>query len=249
MLDEGRIHEKLIVRPWPQPALCASASPLSERSIVMSSELQPHAHHVTVPSHDGQPLPTAPEPHALQLLERRRSLPLRSLVGPGPMPAELERMLAIAARVPDHGRLVPWRFIVLEGDARTCAGDRLDALYGVQNPQRPADKEHMWRDYLLRAPLTVVLVSRPDPGAKIPVLNQVLSVGAAGMNLLNAAEAMGYSALWLLKWPGRDRDAAALLGVGAGESVAGFIHIGRPAERVADRPRPALAEVVTRWRP
>lgn len=179
-------------------------------------------------------------------MEHRRSPPLRSLVGPGPDPATLDRMLAIAARVPDHGRLVPWRFIVLEGDARAAAGDRLDALYARQVPDRPAEKAHMWRDYLLRAPVTVVLVSRPDPVAKIPVFNQVLSAGAAGMNLMLAAEALGFSALWLLKWPGRDREAAALLGVGEGETVAGFFHIGRPAERVADRPRPSLAQVVTR---
>ncbi|MFG1480216.1 nitroreductase [Xanthobacter sp. V4C-4] len=215
----------------------------------MSAGSQPHAHSATPPAHGGQPLPIQPVPEALELLERRRSLPLRSLVGPGPDAATLDRMLAVAARVPDHGRLVPWRFIVLEGAARVVAGDRLDALYARQTLERPAEKAHMWRDYLLRAPVTVVLVSRPDTAAKIPVFNQVLSAGAAGMNLMAAAEALGFSALWLLKWPGRDPEAAALLGVGAGESVAGFFHIGRPAERVADRPRPALDQVVTRFTP
>lgn len=214
----------------------------------MSQRQQPHVHQGAALQHDGAPLDTVPVPQALALLEQRRSLPLRALVEPGPRPEELDRMLAIAARVPDHGRLVPWRFIVLEGEARAVAGERLDALYGFQNPDRPAEKAHMWRDYLLRAPLTVVLVSRPDPEAKIPVLNQVLSAGAAGMNLIHAAEALGFSALWLLKWPGRDRQAAALLGVAPGETVAGFFHIGRPALRAEDRPRPALAEVVTHWR-
>lgn len=157
-------------------------------------------------------------------------------------------MLAVAARVPDHGRLVPWRFIVLEGEARAEAGDRLDALYAAKNPGLAPEKAHMWRDYLLRAPVTVVAVSRPDPAAKVPVLNQLLSAGAACMNLVLAATALGFSALWLLKWPGRDLEAAALLGVAPGEQVAGFIHIGRPAARVEDRPRPRLDEVVTRWR-
>ena len=185
----------------------------------------------------------------LALLEARRSLPLRALVPPGPDPAALARMLAVAARVPDHGRLVPWRFIVIEGEARRAAGARLDALYLAQNPELAPDKRRMWHDYLLRAPVTVVVVSRPDPASRIPVFNQVLSAGAAAMNLICAATALGFGAHWLLKWPGRDKAAAALLGVGDGEQVAGFIHIGSPAETPPDRPRPAPADVVTRWRP
>ncbi|MEP9354935.1 nitroreductase [Xanthobacter sp. KR7-65] len=196
------------------------------------------------------PLADVPvSPQTLELLEARRSLPLRALLEPGPSPDELDRMLAIAARVPDHGRLVPWRFIVLEGDARAAAGAQLDELYAVRNPGLTPDKSRMWQDYLTRAPLTVVVVSRADPAAKIPELNQVLSAGAACMNLVVAATALGYSALWLLKWPGRDREAAALLGVTETEKVAGFIHIGRPAVRPEDRPRPSLAQVVTRWTP
>lgn len=208
-----------------------------------------HGHAHGAASFDGPPLVMQPSPETLALLERRRSLPLRALLAPGPVPEELDRMLAIAARVPDHGRLVPWRFIVLEGAAREVAGDRLDALYATQNPGLASEKAHMWRDYLLRAPVTVVVVSRADPAAKIPELNQVLSAGAACMNLILAAHALGYSALWLLKWPGRDPAAAALLGVGEGEKVAGFIHIGRPATQVEDRPRPKIADVVMRYTP
>lgn len=196
------------------------------------------------------PLADVPvSPQTLALLETRRSLPLRALLEPGPTPAELDRMLAIATRVPDHGRLEPWRFIVLEGAAREAAGARLDALYGARNPGLAPDKSRMWRDYLMRAPVTVVVVSRADPAAKVPELNQLLSAGAACMNLVVAATALGFSALWLLKWPGRDPDAAELLGVAAHEKVAGFIHIGRPATRPPDRPRPALDAVVTRWQP
>lgn len=204
--------------------------------------------HGGAPSHAGVAIPAPRHDDALALLEQRRSLPLRSLVAPGPSPEELTRLLAIAARVPDHGRLAPWRFIVLAGAARAEAGDRLDALYLTQNPDLPAAKADMWRLYLLRAPITVVLVSRPDPTAKVPVFNQILSAGAAGMALVTAATAMGYAAQWLLKWPGRDPAAAALLGVGAGEQVAGFIHLGSPAERVDDRARPDLASLVTYWR-
>ena len=158
-------------------------------------------------------------------------------------------MLTIAARVPDHGRLVPWRFIVLEGEARDAAGQRFDALYKVQNPDLPPEKATMWRDYLMRAPVTVVVVSRPDPAAKIPVFNQILSAGACCMNLVAAATMLGYGAQWLLKWPGRDPRAAALLGVSEGEQVVGFVHLGSPGAQVEDRPRPKLADVVTRWQP
>ncbi|MDI4665178.1 nitroreductase [Xanthobacter autotrophicus] len=209
----------------------------------------PRHHHQPAATAPLEPIAIAPSDQTLALLETRRSLPLRALVEPGPDAAALDRMLAIAARVPDHGRLVPWRFIVLEGEARAAAGDRLDALYAAQNPGLGPDKAHMWRDYLLRAPVTVVVVSRTDAAAKIPAFNQILSAGAAAMNLVVAATAMGFSALWLLKWPGRDPDAAALLGVDAAEKVAGFIHIGRPAARAEDRPRPSLDAVVTRWHP
>lgn len=212
-----------------------------------------HGHaqgHSTAPAADaGAPADLPPLPDMLARLEARRSAPLRGLVEPGPTPEELDRLLRLAARVPDHGRLVPWRFIVLAGDARRALGERLDALYARQNPGLPAAKADMWTLYLSRAPLTVVLVSRPDGGAKVPEWNQVLSAGAAGMALTVAASAMGFATQWLLKWPGRDAEVAALLGVTAPERIAGFIHVGRPAQASEDRPRPALDEVVSYWAP
>ncbi|MFK8251383.1 nitroreductase family protein [Ancylobacter terrae] len=209
-----------------------------------------HHHH-----HDATAEPETPaEPLAIPactaMLERlaaRRSVPLRTLAGPGPTPGELERMLTLATRVPDHGQLVPWRFILIEGEARRALGAKLDALYARQQPEMAAGKGDMWTLYLARAPLTIVLVSRPDPASKVPVWNQQLSAGAAGMALTVAASALGFATQWLLKWPGRDREAAALLGVGDGERVAGFIHVGRPTRTAPERPRPALARVVTRW--
>lgn len=191
----------------------------------------------------------APVPAMLDVLERRRSVPLRAF-SPEPIPpADLRRMLAIAARVPDHGRLVPWRFIVIEGETREEAGRRLDALYAAQNPDLAEAKRDVWTLYMLRAPVSVLIVSRPDPTSKIPEWDQILSSGCAGMNLLNAAAALGYAAQWLIKWPVRDQDAAALLGVAPSERVAAFIHLGRPTARQADRPRPDLDEIVTWWRP
>ncbi len=209
-----------------------------------------HGHHpsAALPA-DARPLAVPPSEEMLARLEARRSAPLRGLVEPGPTPEELERLLRLSTRVPDHGRLVPWRFIVVEGDARRVLGERLDALYARQNPGLPAAKADMWTLYMMRAPLTVVLVSRPDAAAKVPEWNQVLSAGAAGMALTVAASALGFATQWLLKWPGRDPEAAALLGLTAQEKVAGFIHVGRPVQASEDRPRPVLDEVVRFWSP
>ena len=183
----------------------------------------------------------------LDRLARRRSVPLRAFAD-APIPAEdLDRILALAARTPDHGRLAPWRFIVIEGEARGTAGSRFDALYQSRNPDLAESKHDMWTLYMLRAPVTVVLVSRPDPAAKIPVWDQELSAGAVGMSFVVAVSALGYGVQWLLKWPGRDPEAASILGVTDTERVAGFLHIGRQTEAIADRPRPDMASLVTRW--
>ncbi|MFT0859041.1 nitroreductase [Ancylobacter sp. G4_0304] len=207
-----------------------------------------HHSHASAPAlDDAAALEIPASEEMLARLEARRSVPLRALAGPGPTPSELARLLTLAARVPDHGRLVPWRFIVIEGEARRALGEQLDALYATQNPELPPAKADMWTLYLSRAPLTVVLVSRPDPAAKVPEFNQVLSAGAAGMALTVAASAMGFATQWLLKWPGRDPEAAALVGARQGERIAGFLHVGRPRMVAPDRPRPLLDEVVTRW--
>jgi nitroreductase len=209
-----------------------------------------HAPHHTAPPPGPSteaPLMLPPATETLALMQRRRSAPLRGLVEPGPTAEELRHMLSLAARVPDHGRLVPWRFIVVAGEGRAQLGARLDALYASQNPELPASKADMWTLYLKRAPVTVVLVARPDPAAKVPEWNQVLSVGAAGMALTLAASALGFATQWLLKWPGRDPQAAALVGARPGERIAGFIHIGRPVAIAEDRPRPALDDVVVAW--
>ena len=206
-----------------------------------------HHHHAAAPPVPAQAIEAPTSAEMLRLLAERRSLPLRSLVGPGPDEEELRRLLTLAARVPDHGRLVPWRFILFEGEARLAAGARLDSIYARQNPVLPAGMAGMWSGYMARAPLLVVVVSRTDPRSKVPEWNQVLSAGAVCMNLIAAATAMGFAAHWLLKWPARNPEALALLGVGESERVAGFMHIGRPAERPPDRPRPDLGRVVTRW--
>lgn len=216
---------------------------MNQHTHTMPEPLAPDAIALTVP----------PCEDMLARLEQRRSAPLRGLAGPGPTPDEMTRLMTLATRVPDHGRLVPWRFIVVEGDARRDLGERLDALYGAQAentvPPTAAPPGDMWTQYMTRAPLTVILVSRPDMASKVPAWNQVLSAGAAGMALTVAASALGFTSQWLLKWPGRDAEACALLGLTPAERVAGFIHIGRPVALNAERPRPVLDEVVTSWSP
>jgi nitroreductase len=186
-------------------------------------------------------------PNMLAKMETRRSVPMRAF-DPAPIPPEhLAHILKIATRSPDHGRLAPWRFIVIEGDARRLSGERFDELYASRNPERDPSKASMWTLYMMRSPVTVVVVSRPDVTSKIPEWDQVLGAGAVGMTLIHAASAYGYATQWLLKWPGRDAEAAAIVGVQPGERVAGFIHLGRQTERPADRLRPDLDAIVTHW--
>lgn len=186
---------------------------------------------------------------ALELLKTRKSISAAFLVSPGPTPAQLEAMLGIASRVPDHGKLTPWRFIVLEGDARVEASRRLGALYAAKNPAAEAKALDFENRQLAQAPTVVVIVSRAAPHPKIPEFEQLLSAANAAMNLELAAHAMGFAAQWTTGWAAYDPEAAAVLGLSAGERVVGFIHIGTPNAPLTDRPRPALADIVTRWQP
>ena len=182
----------------------------------------------------------------LNLLQTRRSVAPPSLGEPGPSPAELETLLTIAARVPDHGRLTPWRFLVIEGEARHRVGEAIAAAFLADNPGAEASRVAAERERLARAPLVIGVVSRARPHVKIPEWEQVLSAGAVAMTLVIAANAMGYGTSWLTEWFAFDRRVLDGLGVEPDERMAGFVHIGRPQERPLDRPRPALADVVTR---
>jgi nitroreductase len=186
-------------------------------------------------------------PEALDLLKTRRSVKPIELIGPGPAPAELDTLLTVASRVPDHGKLTPWRFIVFTGDARLKAGETIAAVFKTNNPQATQDQIAFERNRLARAPLVVAVVSRAAPHVKIPEWEQVLSAGAAAMNLVTAAHALGYAATWITEWYAYDRAVLDALGVGAAEKIAGFVHIGRPAKPPEDRPRPPLAEIVTKF--
>jgi len=181
----------------------------------------------------------------LDLLKTRRSVPPPLLDGPGPSRAELETLLAAASRVPDHGKLAPWRFIVIEGAARERLGEVIAAAFQADNPEASADRLDQERRRLSHAPVVVAIVSRVGPHVKIPEWEQVLSVGASAMNLVVAANAMGYATSWLTEWHSYDRRVLDALGLAPQERMAGYIHIGRAREVPSDRPRPALADIVT----
>ena len=156
-------------------------------------------------------------------------------------------LLTIASRVPDHGKLVPWRFIIFEGEARQAAGDAIAAAFRAKYPQ--ANPEHVAaeRSRLARAPLVIAVVSRAAPHVKIPEWEQVLSAGAAAMNLVLAAHALGYAASWITEWYAYDRGVLAALGLAEHERIAGFVHIGRAVASPEDRPRPALDTIASRF--
>jgi nitroreductase len=181
----------------------------------------------------------------IDLLKTRRSVAPHKLGEPGPTRDELETLLTIAARVPDHGRLFPWRFVVLQGEARRRIGEAIAKAFQVDNPDASAEAVEFERNRLARAPLVIAVVSRAAPHVKIPDWEQVMSAGAACMNLVLAANAMGFGTSWITEWYAFDRRVLEALGLAPGERIAGFVHIGRPAEAPLERPRPSLSDIVT----
>ncbi len=180
-------------------------------------------------------------------LLNRRSVGLAFLQEPGPSPAELETILTIATRVPDHGKITPWRLVIFEGDARRDAGEKLASILKQRRPDMDLASLDAERQRFLPAPLTIGVLSVPQEHPKVPELEQVLSAGNVAFNILNAAFAMGYAASWVTRWFSFDDEAAKMLGAGAGERFVGFVHIGTSTAVIEDRPRPALSDVVRRW--
>jgi nitroreductase len=184
----------------------------------------------------------------LALLETRRSGRPREMTGPGPGDEELERMLTIAARSPDHGKLFPWRFVSVADDQREALAALLHQALAEHDPSALPAHHQKEEEFAHYAGQLIVLVSAPVQGHKIPVWEQELSCGAAGMNLLLAAHAMGYVGGWLTGWRAyhtRVRKAFC----GPGERIAGFLFIGKPDRELEERPRPSLASVVRPWVP
>jgi nitroreductase len=180
----------------------------------------------------------------LDLLLTRRSAPVPLLAAPGPTMDQVETLLTIAARVPDHGKLAPWRFILFTGEERARAGAIIAEVYAAANPGAD-DKRLAIERNRLAAPLVVGVVSRAAPHGKVPEWEQVLSSGAVCMNLTNAAVAMGYATSWLTEWYAYDRAVLERFGLAPYEKMAGFIHIGTASGPRDDRPRPALGDILT----
>lgn len=179
----------------------------------------------------------------LSLLETRRSGKARDMVAPGPDSAELQRILAIASRVPDHGKLAPWRFVVIED--RDAFAELLVKLYRQDKPGAGRLELDAMESFARSAPVLVALVYLRRESA-IPGWEQKLSAGAAAQNLLLAAHALGYVGNWLTGAPAFLPGIAEALGVGGGR-VAGFFFLGTPGKALEERPRPALGDVVIRW--
>lgn len=190
----------------------------------------------------GDPVALRPYPQVLEFLAGRRSHSALSLAAPGPNAAELAELLRLAARAPDHGKLAPWRFVVLEGEGKAGFTQALEDLARSRGDERLVAKLAK----LKAPPLGVAVISSPKPGA-IPEWEQRLSAGAVCYGLLIGALAMGYGANWITDWYGYDPEALAILGLSPGEQVAGFIFIGTSQEAPRERERPEPAAITTSW--
>jgi nitroreductase len=183
----------------------------------------------------------------LDYLKTRRSVGIGFLTEPGPSPAELEELLTIGTRVPDHGKFVPWRLVIIDGDARIEAGLKLADIARRNRPDIDEQSLELERRQFLPAPLTIGVIFSPRPNPKAPELEQLLSAGNVCFNLSHGAFALGYAATWVTRWFGLDPAAQEMLGARGGERFVGFVHIGTPTIKPEDRVRPDIASVVTRW--
>ena len=186
--------------------------------------------------------PTTP----LSLLATRRSGKPRDLIAPGPDAAQLAQILTIAARTPDHGKIAPWRFVTVAADQRDALSRLITDAYRAERPQAARLEIEALDQFAHQAPTLVVVLSSPRTDSHIPLWEQELSAGAAAMNLLHAAQAMGFAAGWLTGWPAFSDTVRDAFGA-APDRIAGFLFIGTPAKPLDERPRPDLATVVRAW--
>ena len=178
-------------------------------------------------------------------LETRRSVPAFQMSEPGPSRSEIMDMLKLASRVPDHGKLAPWRFVVYTGAERERISLELAKVAMTNKPDMADDMIAVEKARLTRAPVVIAVISCAAPHVKIPEWEQVLSAGAVCLNLVMAANALGYVSNWLTEWFAFDESVYPVLGVSSDEKIAGFIHIGTPKMHPGERPRPDLGEIVT----
>lgn len=189
--------------------------------------------------------PANPSLDTLTLLARRRSTVAKNMAEPGPDAVQLETLLRIGARTPDHGKLFPWRFIVFEGEARARFGGLLESRLRELEPDGPEERYELERNRFLRAPVVIAVISDVAENHKIPEWEQVLSAGAVCQNLLIGASALGFAAQWLTEWYAYDQVVKTALGLAPNERVAGFIYVGSAICDAEERPRKAPR--VSRW--
>jgi nitroreductase len=183
----------------------------------------------------------------LRFLETRKSASAKAMTGPGPDAVQLQAMLHLAVRVPDHGKLAPWRFVVFEDAARKDVGERFADRFKTLHPDYSDDMINFQRGLFMRAPIVVGVVSTAALHAKIPVWEQQMSAAAVCFNLVLAAQAHGFDAQWQSDWVAYDEGAKAIMGVAPQENVAGLIYIGTAAVALEDRPRPDAKIITTHW--
>jgi len=194
-------------------------------------------------------LPQPSMSNALDPLLKRHSVPSRQLGEPAPDEAPLRALLEAAIRVPDHGKLVPFRLVLLRGAAKLRFGELLSERAIRRDPELPESNREKERLRYTFAPLVVIVISRIDPSSKVPPIEQQLSAGCVAHNLLLGTSALGYAAQWLTGWAAYDPEVAALLQLTEHEQVVGFVHIGTPQIDVPDRDRPVLADLLSSWTP
>jgi len=195
---------------------------------------------------DYSPTLNLPAPETLDLLLSRRSGSAKAMKGPGPSATELRRILAAGVRVPDHGKLTPWRFIIFEGEGRARMGEILAECIASERDSSP-ERIEQERNRFMRAPVVIGVVSHAREQIPIPVWEQQLSAGAACMTMVLAAHAMGFVANWITEWYAYHPKVLERIGLKPTERIAGFIYIGHPVDPLEDRPRPALESIITRF--
>jgi nitroreductase len=184
---------------------------------------------------------------ALSLLKTRKSASVKAMAEPGPTPEQLKTILEIAVRVPDHGKLTPWRLVLFEGDARRKFGEVMKARWHDLHPDHGDDSLAFQGGLFLRAPTVLVIVSKAAPHVKIPEWEQLLSAGALTQNILLAAAALDVGAQWNTDWIAYDREIMKAMGLSEYEKIVGIVYLGTPAAALEDRPRPDPENLITRW--
>ncbi len=181
-------------------------------------------------------------------LKSRRTAKAKDMVAPGPTPEQLRDILSIALRTPDHGKLAPWRFVVIDSDQRSAFAAMLHTAYRMDRPEPGKLEIEAIDRFAFQAPTLVVALSSPVEPSKIPLWEQHLSAGAATMNLMHGAHAHGFGACWLTGWAAYSSYVAAALGLTTTESISGFIFIGTPGGSMEERPRPEYDKQISLWK-